>query len=279
MNYRHTYHAGNVGDVLKHVALVALLDRLVAKPAPFLLLDTHAGRGLYDLHASEAVRGNEWRDGIGQLTRTDAPPEVSRYLDLIATFNDGNGGLRHYPGSPLLALAVVRKEDRKVFVEKHPDEAAYLREATRGRRNLSVLIEDGYVTLRAQLPPRENRGLVLIDPPYEDASEFSTLADALLRAHRRWPNGVYCAWYPIKAGADIARLHDALIDADVRKSLILELTVRPRDTPTGLAGSGLIIINPPWQFDVRMQEVVPALQRQLSPAGAGRTRVEWLVGE
>lgn len=279
MNYRHAYHAGNIGDVLKHVVLVALLDRLTAKPTPFLLLDTHAGRGLYDLQASESVRGNEWRDGIGQLTRNGAPPEISRYLDLIATFNDSGDTVRHYPGSPLLALAVIRKEDRKVFVEKHPEEAARLQEATRGRRNLSVLVEDGYITLRAQLPPRENRGLVLIDPSYEDASEFSVLANALVSAYRRWPNGMYCAWYPIKAGADIARLHDALVEADVRKSLVLELTVRPQDTPTGLAGSGLIIINPPWQFDARMQEVVPALHRQLSPVGAGRATIEWLIAE
>jgi 23S rRNA (adenine2030-N6)-methyltransferase len=282
MNYRHAFHAGNVGDVLKHVVLVTLLDRLLAKPAPLFFLDSHAGRGSYDLRASEATRGGEWMEGIGRLLAADRmPPEVDRYVSLIRAFNAGGPGsdMRFYPGSPMLGLGLLRKEDRKVFVEKHPEEAAQLREVTRGRRNLSVLEEDGYAALKAQLPPRENRGLVLIDPPFESSTELDDLAKGLQMAHQRWPNGMFCAWYPLKAGEDASSLHRAVVAAGIRKTLILELSVRPADSPAGLIGSGLLVINPPWQMDDRMRIVLPALHQRLSPAGAGTTRVEWLTGE
>lgn len=282
MNYRHAYHAGNVGDVLKHVVLVALLDRLLAKPAPLFFMDTHAGRGSYDLRSSEATRGAEWTEGVGRLLTADRmPPEVERYLNLLRTFNAGGpaSDMRFYPGSPLFALGLLRREDRKVFVEKHPEEAAFLRDETKGRRNLSVLEDDGYAALKGQLPPRENRGLVLIDPPFETTTEFDDLAKALTTARQRWPNGMFCAWYPLKADHESSRFHRAIVDSAIRKTLVLELSVRPHDSPTGLIGSGLLLINPPWQLDERMRIVLPALHQRLSPTGAGATRVEWLAGE
>jgi 23S rRNA (adenine2030-N6)-methyltransferase len=221
-------------------------------------------------------------EGVGRLLAADKmPPEVERYLSLLRTFNAGGPGsdMRFYPGSPLFALGLLRKEDRKVFVEKHPEEAAFLRAETRGRRNLSVLEEDGYAALKAQLPPRENRGLVLLDPPFESPTEFDDLAKALQGALQRWPKGIFCAWYPLKADDDASRLHHAVVAAGIRKVLILELSVRPPDSPAGLIGSGLLLINPPWQLDERMHVVLPALHQRLSPAGTGNTRVEWLVGE
>lgn len=280
MNYRHAFHAGNVGDVLKHVVLIALLDRLVTKSAPLLFLDTHAGRGRYDLKSDEAVRGGEWQDGIGRLmSATGLPPELSRYLDLVRDFNGAGQPLQVYPGSPLLAFKVLRKEDRKVFVELHSDEASRLRDEVRGRRNLSVLVEDGYAALKGQLPPKENRGLVLIDPPFESTTELTDLCAALMGAHQRWTNGLFCAWYPLKAGAEADYLHRTLAASGIRKILVLELSTRPADSPTGLVGSGLVLINPPWQFDERMSIVLPALHQLLSPTGTGKTRVEWLVEE
>jgi 23S rRNA (adenine2030-N6)-methyltransferase len=280
MNYRHAFHAGNVGDVLKHVVLVALLDRLLAKPAPLLFMDTHAGRGRYDLESTEAARGGEWQDGIGRLWNCgETAPEIARYLELVRSANGSGSRLQSYPGSPLLALAVLRKEDRKVFVEKHPEEAAQLRAATRGRRNLSVLEQDGYATLKGTLPPKENRGLVLLDPPFEATSEFADLATALKAGCGRWPNGLFAAWYPLKAGADAHLLHRSLEMSGVRKILLLELSTRPADSPTGLVGSGMLLINPPWQFDTRMRELLPILHGRLSPEGTGSTRVEWLVPE
>ncbi len=259
-----------------------MLDRLLAKPTPLFFLDTHAGRGSYDLRSSEATRGAEWTEGVGRLLAADKmPPEVERYLSLLRTFNAGGPGsdLRFYPGSPLFALGLLRKEDRKVFVEKQPEEAASLRTETRGRRNLSVLEEDGYAALKAQLPPRENRGLVLLDPPFESPTEFDDLATALQGGLNRWPKGIFCAWYPLKAGDDSPRLHHAIVAAGIRKVLVLELSVRPPDSPAGLIGSGLLLVNPPWQLDDRMRIVLPALHQRLSPAGTGTTRVEWLVGE
>lgn len=280
MNYRHAFHAGNVGDVVKHVVLVTLLDRLAAKPAPLFLLDTHAGRGRYDLKSTEATRGGEWQEGIGRLWNAgESLPEITRYLELVRRANAPGNALHLYPGSPLLALAVLRKEDRKVFVEKHPEEAAQLRSATRGRRNLSVLEQDGYAALKATLPPKENRGLVLLDPPFEAVTEFADLATALESAYRRWPNGVFAVWYPLKAGADIQVLHRSLASSGIRKILIVELSTRPADSPLGLVGSGMLLINPPWQLDARLREILPALHAKLSPDGVGTTRVEWLVEE
>jgi len=282
MNYRHSFHAGNVGDVLKHVVLVTLLDRLLQKTSPLLFLDTHAGRGSYDLRSSEATRGAEWMEGIGRLLAADKmPDEVERYLRLIREFNAGgaDSDMRFYPGSPLIALHLLRKEDRKVFAEMQPEEALHLRDLTRGRRNCSVLEEDGYIVLKGQVPPRENRGLILIDPPFEATSEFSDLATSLTRAHPRWPNGMYCAWYPLKAQEDAEWFHRTMVASGIKKILVLELSVRPEDSPAGLIGSGLLIINPPWQLDERMKVVLPALHQRLSPSGAGKTRVEWLVAE
>ena len=282
VNYRHAFHAGNVGDVFKHVVLITLLDRLVTKPAPLFYLDTHAGRGSYDLRGSEATRGAEWMEGVGRLLAAEGmPPEVDRYVNMIRAFNAGgpSSDMRFYPGSPLLSLRILRKEDRKVFVEVQPEEAAQLREATRGRRNLSVLEEDGYAVLKAQLPPRENRGLVLIDPPYEAATELDDLGRNITAAHQRWPNGLFCAWYPLKADQDASHLHSAVVNAGIRKVLVLELSVRPADSPAGLIGSGLMLINPPWQLDDRMRIVLPALHQRLSLAGEGMTRVEWLAGD
>ncbi len=282
MNYRHSFHAGNVGDVLKHVVLIALLERLVAKPAPLFFLDTHAGRGSYDLRSSEATRSAEWMEGVGRLlAATKLPPECEHYLRLIREFNaEGPASdMRFYPGSPMLALKLLRKEDRKVFVEKHPEEVAHLRGETKGRRNLSVLEEDGYGAVKAQLPPRENRGLVLLDPPFEATTEFEDLAKCLQAGHERWPHGMFCAWYPLTASDDAHRFHKVITKSGIRKVLVLELTTRLPDSPTGLVGSGLLLINPPWQLDERMRVVLPALHQRLSPEGLGTTRVEWLVEE
>ena len=274
MNYRHAFHAGNFADVHKHIGLLALLEHLHKKPAPFFVLDTHAGRGQYDLHSVEARRGGEWQNGIGRLRAlTTASPLIERYRTLIdstATF---------YPGSPLIAASMLRDKDRAVFVEKQPEEVAALRHALGRRKNVSILEADGYVALKAHLPPKENRGLVLIDPPYESDTEFVDVTQALKNALARWPNGIYCVWYPIKPGAAERRMYRSLVDAGVKKLLIATLNIRPSDSPLGLNGSGLLIANPPWQFDVQMREVLSKLYRALAPEGLGGTQVEWLAGE
>lgn len=276
MNYRHVFHAGNFADVHKHVVLLALLDRLMRKPKPLLYLDTHAGRGSYDLRSPEATRGDEWRDGVERL-RGHVPQseDVRRYCDAIAPAL----AQARYPGSPLLAISHLREGDRAVFIEKQLEEAYALQQSVRNRRGISVVHGDGYAALKTYLPPREGRGLVMIDPAYESQREFADALRALTFGLQRWATGVFALWYPIKATTDVARFHSALEGSGLRKLLALELSVKPNDSPIGLNGSGFIIANPPWQLDTEMEAVHAELHRVLSPEGNGRTRVEWIVPE
>ena len=281
MNYRHVFHAGNFADVHKHIVLLALLERLKRKPKPLFYLDTHAGRGWYDLLSHDALRGNEWQDGVGRVTRIDrAGPDLRRYLDAVSSPEEISlTTTRRYPGSPMLAVRNLRPGDRIVLVEKQISEAHALEQATRGRRGVSVVCGDGYAAMKTYLPPRENRGLVLIDPPYEAENEFARAERALLFGLNRWPNGMFALWYPIKLGRETQRLHLSLQNSGLRKLLLVELSVRPADSPLGLNGSGLVIANPPWQFD---EEIVPALREAhaaLADDGAGGIDVRWLVPE
>jgi 23S rRNA (adenine2030-N6)-methyltransferase len=274
VNYRHAFHAGNFADVHKHVVLLALLEHLHKKPKPFFFLDTHAGPGVYDLQSAEARRGGEWQNGIGRIRKTTPPLAcLDHYLAIV-----GSTG-QSYPGSPVIAAEMLRENDRAVFVEKHPDEALLLKETIGYRKRVSVLADSGFVALKAQLPPKENRGLVLIDPPYENDSEFADVAQALLIALGRWPNGIYCVWYPLKPGRSEQRLQRTLIDAGIKKILALELNVLPSDSPLGLNGSGLVIVNPPFHLDEQMRVLLPQLHRALVPEQTGGVRVEWLAGE
>jgi 23S rRNA (adenine2030-N6)-methyltransferase len=276
VNYRHAFHAGNFADVHKHVILLALLERLKRKASAFFYLDTHAGRGSYDLKSEEARRSAEWREGVG-LIRSASPnsPDLQRYLSVLTEL----GGNSQYPGSPLLAAAALRPGDRAVLVEQQFDEVRVLQRELRGRRGITVNEGDGYAALTAYLPPKENRGLVLLDPPYESDREFSTLRQALESGLTRWPNGLFTLWYPLKANRDVPRFHSAVKESGRRKLLLLELSVRPSDSPSGLNGSGVLIANPPWQFDTEMRTVHEELHTLLAPDGSGGVRVEWLVPE
>lgn len=275
MNYRHAFHAGNFADVHKHVVLLALLERLKQKPKPLFYLDTHAGRGGYDLRGEDATRGGEWREGIARLAgRPLRSADLVRYAQAT---HAADAPPTRYPGSPLLALGALRADDRAVLIEQQPAEAQALKQATQGRRNVAVICGDGYAALKSHLPPRENRGLVLIDPPYEADTEFADAERALRFGLTRWPNGVFALWYPIKAGAQSQRLNAMLQASGLRKLLRLELTVRPADSPIGLNGSGLVIANPPWKFDSEMRDTLDELHTALGDQGAAR--VEWLVGE
>ncbi len=258
----------------KHVVLLTLLEHLLKKSAPFFVLDTHAGRGKYDLQSNEAQRSGEWRQGIDRLRAADTSiPLLQRYLSSVGST------AQSYLGSPLLTAAMLRENDRAVFVERHPQEANELQRALGRRKRVSVEEGDGYAALKAHLPPKENRGLVLLDPPYENDTEFDDLANALRNAYARWPNGIYCAWYPIKQGNADRRLRRTLIDSGLKKLLISEFNIKPSDSPLGLNGSGLLMVNPPWQLDEQLRELLPDLHRVLSPDGAGGVQVEWIAGE
>lgn len=280
MNYRHAYHAGNGADVLKHVVLLALLDHLTRKPAALCVLDTHAGRGVYPLGAAETQRAGEFRDGIARLLgAADAPGAVARYLEVTASLGVEEGTLVRYPGSPLLTLAALRPQDRAIFVEMHPGEADALRTAVRRDGRAQIHLRDGHEAVVALVPPKEKRGLVLIDPPYEAPDEFERLEQTLLAAAARWPTGTYAIWYPIKQGGAAARFLTRLSRSGLRRLRVIELTVEDDDLPGGLNGSGLVILNPPYQLETTLEGSLPWLHRHLSVTGRGRYRCDWLVPE
>jgi len=283
VNYRHAFHAGNFADVLKHVVLMMLVEHLKKKPAPFFYLDTHAGRGRYDLSEAQAQRSGEYKGGIGRLLELPTaalPPEAGAYVALVrASAGKDHSAITAYPGSPLIVARLRRPVDRLVLAETLPREAATLRAALGRQRRVSVLESDGYAAIKAQLPPPENRGLVLIDPPYESDAEFDRVLGALELAHERWPMGTVCVWYPLTARAGPLRFHRELGRSGLRKVLDVRLSVLPADTQVGMPGAGLVIVNPPWQLDLRLRELLPELHRLLSPEGTGSTAVEWLVPE
>lgn len=282
MNYRHTFHAGNFADVFKHVVLVALIEMLTRKDKPLFFLDTHAGRGRYDLASREAQRSGEADAGIRRLAAAGAvAPAVDRYLDLVRACDAANAKrIRYYPGSPRLAAMLLRPGDRLALCEIERREAAVLRQEFSGDRRVAVHLRDGYEALRALLPPPERRGLVLIDPPYESQErDLSLVADSLAAAQRHWPEGVYAAWYPIKRGAPIAAFHSSLAARGVTRLLVVELSIHPADSAVGLNGSGLALLNPPWRLDEQLVATLPALHAALAPDGTGETRVSWVVPE
>jgi len=283
VNYRHAFHAGNYADVVKHVILAMLIEHLKAKPAPFMYLDTHAGRGRYDLSHAQPQRSGEYLGGIGRLLKVPAaglPAEVAAYVGIVQrSAGPDRSPITAYPGSPLIVELLRRPTDRMVLVEKHPGEAAALREAIGRARRVTVLEQDGYAALKGQLPPAERRGLVLIDPPYEVEGEFDAVLAALTQAHERWPTGTYCVWYPQSERAGSLRFHRELRESGIRRVLDAQLSVLPADSAVGMQGCGLAIVNPPWQLDLRLAQLLPQLHALLAPDGAGGIRVDWLVPE
>jgi len=274
MNYRHAYHAGNHGDVLKHATLTAAIGLLHDKPAPLFLLDTHAGIGTYDLTGIEAGKTGEFEGGIAAALAADAPA-IQPYLDIVCRLNPG-GALNRYPGSPAIMAALSRPGDRLVLSELHPDDAEALRRWAYGRQGVAVHRRDAYEALKAFLPPKENRGLIVVDPPYEAVDEFERLAAAVAAGHRRWAGGRWLIWHPVKERAPVWRLEEALIAGGVGKVLSAELLVRPVDG-VSLAGSGLILVNPPYGLEVWLAEALPQMQAALAPEH-GSHALRWLGG-
>lgn len=278
LSYQHAYHAGNFADVHKHVALVLLLRALGRKPKPFMVLDTHAGRGGYALDTAEALKIGEFRGGIARLWDVPRPPDAAAdYLDRVRACNP-DGRLRHYPGSPLLARALLRERDRLLLCELHPAEHAALRAALGGDSRVAVHKRDGFEALTALLPPKEKRGLVLIDPSYEIKTEYQQVATAVGKAHERWPTGLYLIWYPLLPADRHRSLLRELADSGIRKILRSELHVRGTAGSSGLRGSGLLLINPPWQTDAILAETAGWLAGILSQ-GMHQATTDWLVPE
>lgn len=281
MNYRHAFHAGNHADVLKHIALLALCDALTAKPTPLFAMDTHAGRGLYSLDSSSAQRTGEADGGIGRLI-AEAPkhPVIARYLSAVRACRQEHGN-HSYPGSPWLLAHALRAEDRMAVCELHPEEAAVLGQHFAHDSRMIVHARDGYAAMKALLPPRDgtarlNRGLVLIDPPFEaQLEEFDAAIAALRDAQTRWPQGTYAFWYPIKLRRSLQPFYRRAATIPAKSVLVLELLVRPDDSPLRMNGSGLLLLNAPYQFEQTMAPVLKLLAGALGETGAIH-RSEWL---
>lgn len=281
MNYRHTFHAGNFADVVKHAVLARLLTYLKRKDKAFRVIDTHAGIGLYDLTSDEAARSPEWRDGIARVLDAPLSPDAA---DLLAPYLDavrGKGGeaLTAYPGSPALIRALMRPQDRLSAIELHPADYETLAARFEGDHQVRVTHLDGWLALGAHVPPKERRGLVLVDPPFEVAGEYERLADHFAKARRRFPTGQYCLWYPKKAGAPIGAFHRRLQATGIPKILVAEMDVRSEASTTGLSGCGLILVNPPFTLEDELARLLPELTAILAQDETASHTLFWLAGE
>jgi 23S rRNA (adenine2030-N6)-methyltransferase len=282
MNYRHAFHAGNFADVFKHAIMVGLLESLKAKQTPFCYVDTHAGAGRYDLRSEEARKTREHEAGILRLLHaTRLPAWLHIYLNLVRALNTGtNHELTVYPGSPLIANLLLREQDRAVLCEMHPAEAEKLKALFAGDARVGVHRRDGYAALAALLPPKERRGVVLIDPPFEaQEDEFRHIEAALLPALQRWPGGIYAIWYPIKLRQHTLPFQRWFARQDIRNALCAELLLHPDNSALRLNGCGMIIINPPWKFERSLQDLLPLLRSHLAEGRFAQERVEWLTHE
>lgn len=280
MNYRHIYHAGNFADVVKHIILVSIIESLMMKEKPFCYIDTHAGSGRYNLLSTEAQKTHEFSSGIIRLINEDGPKPtlIEEYLQAVKNINP-NDKLQFYPGSPRIAYHFLREQDRMVLCELHPEVFKLLKQEFNTDKQVAVHFLDGYQALKAFLPPKPNRGIVLIDPPYEVPNEFELIIKALVMATKRWPQGIYMVWYPIKNRQQITRFHQSLKQTEIAKILMAELNLFPDDSPLALNGSGMIIINPPWQFDKKLNQIFPYLLQCLDQSHQGDYAISWLSQE
>jgi 23S rRNA (adenine2030-N6)-methyltransferase len=282
MNYRHAFHAGNFADVFKHATLVRILVHLRAKPAPFRVIDTHAGAGRYDLDDEKAQRTGEWRAGIARLLVAapahDAKALLAPYLDAVANLNPP-AALTTYPGSPVLARAFLREQDRLIACELEAHAAAALARNLKGDSRCKAIAIDGWTAVNAYVPPKERRGLVVMDPPFEDTADFEHLGNALAAAQRKWASGIYLLWYPLKDRKAADAFAQRLRRSRIPKILRAEISVsKPRQFDR-LRACGLIVVNPPWTLEGELRLLLPELVLALAQGSAAAHRLDWLAGE
>lgn len=282
MNYRHAYHAGNFADVLKHAVLALVIEHLKLKPAPFRVIDTHAGIGLYDLAGEQAGKTGEWREGIGRVLAADFSPEAAAalapYLSVVRALNGGDAkSLRRYPGSPLIARTLMRAGDALVLNELHPEDNVALKREFARDAQVKVLDLDGFTALKALLPPKERRGVALVDPAYEEPGELDRLVQGLQEASRRFAGGTLLLWYPIKDERAVGAFRREIAALGIAKVLAVELTIRGGGDPTVLNGCGLIIVNPPFTLAGKRKALLPELARVLAQGKGAGFRIEELA--
>jgi len=279
MNYRHSFHAGNHADVLKHAILLRMVTLMQRKDAPLCYLDSHAGTALYDLQGEAAERTGEYRDGIGRLwTQDDLPGLLADYRDAVARHNP-DGELRLYPGSPQLVADTLRENDRMILSELQPEDAQTLKAHFAEEPRIAVHQRDGYELAKAFLPVAEKRALWLLDPPFEKGDDLQRCLQAMEQGIQRMRQTVIALWYPIKDQRLLRDFYRQIGTAQLPKVLRVELNVRPADTSLGLNGSGLMLVNPPWPLWEELEQVLPQMAGQFAQSGAGDWRMDWLVGE
>ncbi|TKB51692.1 23S rRNA (adenine(2030)-N(6))-methyltransferase RlmJ [Ferrimonas aestuarii] len=278
LSYRHSFHAGNHADVLKHTVQALIVESLKRKDKAFMIHDTHSGAGRYDLQSEHAEKTGEYVDGIARIWGEDCPKAMHPYLKVVKELNP-SGNLRYYPGSPLVSGSLLREQDRMVLTELHPSDFPRLRQEFRGRRQVKLYQEDGYQRLKASLPPKERRGVVLIDPPYELKNEYKDLVKGVKEAVKRWATGTYAIWYPVVRRQEITTLERALERTGIRNILQIELNVEDDNMDWGMTGSGMIVINPPWTLEEQMQELLPWLTPKLAQSEQANFRLRWIVPE
>lgn len=279
LSYRHSFHAGNHADVLKHTVQSLIIESLKEKEKPFLYLDTHAGAGRYQLSSEHAERTGEYLEGISRIwQQDDLPAELEAYIGAVQHLNR-SGNLRYYPGSPLIARHLLREQDSLQLTELHPSDFPLLRSEFQKDNRARVERADGYQQLKAKLPPVSRRGLILIDPPYEIKTDYQDVVKGIAEGYKRFATGTYALWYPVVLRQQIKRMIRDLEETGIRRILQIELAVRPDSDQRGMTASGMIVINPPWKLEQQMANVLPWLHKKLVPTGTGSTTLSWIVPE
>ncbi|WP_392565862.1 23S rRNA (adenine(2030)-N(6))-methyltransferase RlmJ [Utexia brackfieldae] len=279
LSYRHSYHAGNHADVLKHVVLSLCIEYLKEKEKPFIYLDTHAGAGRYLLQGEHAEKTGEYLSGINRVwQQAEIPDLLAPYMKVLGYYNR-NVQLKYYPGSPLIAKQLLRDEDKLHLTELHSADYQLLRHEFLKDKRTKVLKEDGFHQLKSQLPPLQRRGIVLMDPSYELKTDYQQAVKAITEGHKRFATGMFALWYPVVSRTQTQRMINALVETGIKKILQIELAVRPDNTQKGMTASGMIVINPPWQLASQMETVLPWLHSVLVPENTGGYTVKELARE
>jgi 23S rRNA (adenine2030-N6)-methyltransferase len=279
LSYRHSFHAGNFADVLKHIILIKILEHLGKKDKPFCCIDTHAGPGEYALDEGYALKNREFENGIGKLwQRDDLPDSLANYVNFIKKFNNTDELIR-YPGSPLIIKQFLRNNDRLFLYELHSTEIELLNLAVTRDRRVKVFHADGLKNVLGLLPPNEHRGMILIDPSYEIKSDYNLVIETLIQMHKRFATGIYALWYPVVERSRNKQLEKAIKNSGIKNVQLFELGIKTDTHEHGMTASGMIVVNPPWTLAADMQQILPWLADVLGIDGAGLYRIETLVGE
>ncbi len=277
LSYRHSFHAGNFADVIKHIILVEILEYLTQKEKPFEYIDTHSGAGLFNLKSADAKKLEEHEAGIGRISQEDFP-EIDRYFEVVHSCNPSIH-TNFYPGSPSIAKYFLRPQDRAWLFELHPQDYKLLSNSMKQQKKIRVACEDGLKGLDSLLPPMSRRGLVLIDPSYEIKSEYDQVVSAVEKAYKKFPTGTYAVWYPVVDRSTIDRMERKFIRSGIKNIQRFELGVSPDSSERGMTAAGMFVVNPPWTLLDKMSQLLPRLAQALGENGHKLFKCDLLSGE